>query len=65
MGFFSRRDASQAQGARSRAEQIILQSGVETDEPAPDPSLEPDLLKQHLKEYLERMDPQDFGKFNP
>ena len=24
-----------------------------------------DLLKQHLKEYLERMDPQDFGKFNP
>ena len=31
MGFFSRRDTSQAQGARSRAEQIILQSGVETD----------------------------------
>ena len=27
----------------------------------PNPSLEAD----KLKEYLERMDPQDFGKFNP
>ena len=47
------------------SDQLLDQSGVETDEPAPDPSLEPDLLKQHLKDYLERMDPQDFGKFNP
>ena len=34
---------------------------VEADEPSPNPSLEAD----KLKEYLERMDPQDFGKFNP
>src|ERR1700674_1227473 len=40
---------------------LLDQSGVQTDEPAPDPSLEADKLKQ----YLERMDPQDFGKFNP
>ncbi|MBA3659804.1 MAG: bifunctional nuclease family protein [Gemmatimonadales bacterium] len=31
------------------------------DPPAPDPSLEADKLKT----YLEKMDPQDFGKFNP
>ena len=43
------------------SEQLLDQSGVEADEPAPDPSLEADKLKQ----YLEKMDPQDFGKFNP
>jgi len=43
------------------SDHLLDQSGVETDEPAPDPSLEADKLKQ----YLERMDPQDFGKFNP
>jgi hypothetical protein len=40
---------------------LLDQSGVETDEPSPDPSLEAD----KLKDYLEKMDPQDFGKFNP
>ena len=40
---------------------FLDQSGVESDEPAPDPSLEADKLKH----YLEGMDPQDFGKFNP
>ena len=43
------------------SDQLLDQSGVETDEPSPNPSLEAD----KLKEYLERMDPQDFGKFNP
>ena len=43
------------------SEQLLDQSGVEAEEPAPDPSLEADKLKQ----YLEKMDPQDFGKFNP
>ena len=43
------------------SDHLLDQSGVETDEPAPDPSLEADKLKQ----YLEKMDPQDFGKFNP
>ncbi|MBA3522627.1 MAG: bifunctional nuclease family protein [Gemmatimonadales bacterium] len=43
------------------SDQLLDQSGVETEEPSPDPSLEADKLKQ----YLEKMDPQDFGKFNP
>ena len=44
------------------SDQLLDQSGVETEEPtAPDPSLEADKLKT----YLEKMDPQDFGKFNP
>jgi len=43
------------------SDQLLDLSGVETDEPSPDPSLEADKLKQ----YLEKMDPQDFGKFNP
>jgi hypothetical protein len=43
------------------SDQLLDQSGVETDEPSPDPSLEAD----KLKDYLEKMDPQDFGKFNP
>jgi hypothetical protein len=42
------------------SDQLLDQSGVETDEP-PSPSLEAD----KLKDYLEKMDPQDFGKFNP
>jgi bifunctional DNase/RNase len=43
------------------SDQLLDQSGVEADDPSPNPSLEAD----KLKEYLERMDPQDFGKFNP
>ena len=43
------------------SDRLLDESGVETDEPAPDPSPNADELKQ----YLERMDPQDFGKFNP
>jgi uncharacterized protein len=43
------------------SDHLLDQSGVEAEEPAPDPSLEADKLKQ----YLEKMDPQDFGKFNP
>jgi bifunctional DNase/RNase len=43
------------------SDQLLEESGLESDEPAPDPSLDAD----KLKEYLEKMDPQDFGKFNP
>ena len=43
------------------SDHLLDQAGVETDEPSPDPGLEADKLKQ----YLEKMDPQDFGKFNP
>jgi bifunctional DNase/RNase len=43
------------------SDQLLDQAGVETEEPGPDPSLEADKLKQ----YLEKMDPQDFGRFNP
>ncbi len=43
------------------SDQLLDESGVETDEPAPDPTLDADKLKQ----YLEKLDPQDFGKFNP
>jgi bifunctional DNase/RNase len=43
------------------SDQLLDQSGVETDEPSPDPSHE----AAKLKDYLEKMDPQDFGKFNP
>ncbi len=43
------------------SDQLLDESGLQTDEPTPDPSLDAD----KLKEYLEKMDPQDFGKFNP
>jgi uncharacterized protein len=43
------------------SDQLLDQNGVEADDPSPNPSLEAD----KLKEYLEKMDPQDFGKFNP
>ena len=43
------------------SDHLLDQSGVETDEPAPNPEDEADKLKR----YLEGMDPQDFGKFNP
>jgi bifunctional DNase/RNase len=44
------------------SDQLLDQSGVETDEPpTPDGALDPTQLKQ----YLEKLDPQDFGKFNP
>ena len=42
------------------SDQLLDESGLQTDEPAPDP-----LDAGKLKEYLEKMDPQDFGKFNP
>ena len=43
------------------SERLLDESGVETDEPAPDPSLD----AEKLKERLEKLDPEDFGKFNP
>lgn len=43
------------------SDRLLDESGVETDEPAPDPSLDIEKLRQHL----EKLDPQDFGKFNP
>jgi bifunctional DNase/RNase len=45
------------------SDQLFDEAAVESGEPAPDPdrSLDP----QSLKNYLEKLDPQDFGKFNP
>src|ERR671937_287537 len=56
--------AMELQGMKAQrplTHELLDQSGVETDEPSPNPSLEAD----KLKDYLEKMDPQDFGKFNP
>jgi bifunctional DNase/RNase len=46
------------------SDQLLDQSGVETEEPE-DPEPTNHLDADTLKSYLERMDPQDFGKFNP
>lgn len=44
------------------SDDLLEQSGIETEEePQPDSTLEAEKLKQ----YLEKMDPQDFGRFNP
>jgi bifunctional DNase/RNase len=43
------------------SDRLLDESGVETDEPAPDASLD----VEKLKERLEKLDPEDFGKFNP
>lgn len=42
-------------------DQLLDQSGTESDGPAPDTALDAEKLKQ----YLEKLDPQDFGKFHP
>ena len=41
--------------------QLLDQSTLETLDAVPDPTLDAEKLKQHL----EKMDPQDFGKFTP
>ena len=41
--------------------QLLEHPGEETAEPGSDAALDAERLKQHL----EKMDPQDFGKFNP
>ena len=43
------------------SDRLLDESGVEAEEPTPDPALDVERLKQ----YLEKLDPQDFGKFNP
>lgn len=43
------------------SEGLFDEAAVESGEPAPDPSVDPDTLKQ----YLEKLDPQDFGRFAP
>jgi bifunctional DNase/RNase len=43
------------------SDQLFDDGSIETGEPPPDKSLDP----QSLKNYLEKLDPQDFGKFNP
>lgn len=53
--------ALRAGAAIFASDELLDESGVEADEPAPDPSLE----AERLKEYLEKLDPQDFGRFNP
>lgn len=40
---------------------LLDQTTIDSAEASPDPALEAEKLKQ----YLERMDPQDFGRFNP
>jgi hypothetical protein len=40
---------------------LFDEAGVESGEPTPDPAVDPDTLKQ----YLEKLDPQDFGRFAP
>ena len=39
----------------------LLEQGGDVEPPAPDPSIEADKLREHL----EKMDPEDFGKFQP
>ena len=39
----------------------LLEQGGDVEPPAPDPSIEADKLREHL----EKMDPEDFGKFRP
>lgn len=43
------------------SDDLLGDSGVEADLPSPDPSAEAERLRQ----YLEKLDPQDFGKFTP
>jgi bifunctional DNase/RNase len=44
------------------ADQLFEDAAIETGESAgPERSMDP----QSLKQYLEKLDPQDFGKFNP
>ncbi|MGE5927427.1 MAG: bifunctional nuclease family protein [Gemmatimonadota bacterium] len=40
---------------------LLDEGGEDTDAPPPAPSIDVEKLKQ----YLEKLDPQDFGKFNP
>ncbi len=43
------------------ADSLLDEAAVDTGEPQPDPSVDPETLKQ----YLEKLDPQDFGRFTP
>lgn len=43
------------------AEELLDQSDRPTDAPAPEPGAAPDALRR----YLENLDPQDFGRFQP
>jgi bifunctional DNase/RNase len=42
-------------------DRLLDQHAVETEEPGPDKALDAEKLKQ----YLEKLDPRDFGRFNP
>ncbi len=42
-------------------ERLLDQHAIETVEPGPDKALDAEKLKQ----YLEKLDPRDFGRFNP
>jgi len=43
------------------AEGLFDDAGVQTGEESPDPTIDP----ESLKKYLEKLDPQDFGRFSP
>jgi bifunctional DNase/RNase len=43
------------------ADSLFDEAGINTGEPGPEPVIDPDSLKH----YLEKLDPQDFGRFSP
>ena len=43
------------------AEGLFDDAGIQTGDEGPDPTIDP----ESLKHYLEKLDPQDFGRFSP
>ena len=43
------------------AEGLFDDAGVQSGDEGPDPTIDP----ESLKHYLEKLDPQDFGRFSP
>jgi bifunctional DNase/RNase len=43
------------------AESLFDEAGVQSSDDGPEPSIDP----ESLKHYLEKLDPQDFGRFSP
>ena len=43
------------------AESLFDDAGIQTGDEGPDPTIDP----ESLKHYLEKLDPQDFGRFSP
>jgi bifunctional DNase/RNase len=45
--------------------EISEEESVEADQPSPDLREEPQLKSEDLKEYLRKLNPEDFGRFTP